>query len=433
MATKRKNKQGHWVISIQSLGLNTTLSTKTTKISDANRIERQLESRIDTVKLDGSHAYHNWSKADQLKWIKSGLEPKPVFDEAITVEKAIDDYLLFIRSRDRAFSTANGYEDHLKSAKSRFGLMLLRDLSTRKLQDWITDLSSSVIGTGANRGKVMSIRTQRKKVDALKRVVRHFQSLGEIGANDRVFDALSYGISGSDVLDGLTPWDDFEGRLDDLKRLGIAETTEGAFNEIILTSSQQQEQLAYLQTKLYNDGTVATIRLFACIYFCCCTGARRSELTRVRRQDLRLDDTLPTVTILKRKGRGSKNLLRQKTVLNAKLVPVLRRLLALLPSDQQCIFTADDTHFSGGDFDQEQERSKADYLGKQLIQALAGSKWEHSAGWHIYRHTLASLMLSAGYSKTEVKEVIGWCSDEMALRYQHLRTDRKAAIINDLI
>jgi len=433
MATKRKNKQGHWVISVQSLGFNTTLSTKTSKTSDASRIQRQIESRVDAVKLDGGHPFHDWSKKDQLKWIKSGLEPKPEKDRPITVDEAIGEYLVFVRGKNSAFSTANGYEHDLKPARAKFGKSLLCELSARKLQDWVTGLAATVIKTGANRGKTLSVKSQKVRVAALKRVVKHFQSLGEADVNDRVFDSLSYNVAKFDVLDGLTPWCNFEERVTELEKLGINHDKEGAFKDIILTASQQQEQLAYLRTKLYEDGSVATIRLFASIYFCCCTGVRRSELNRVRRQDLSLADDLPTVTILKRKGRKDQNLLRQTTVLNSKLVPVLQRLLALLPSNQQCVFTPDDAHFDGGDFDQRLELARANYLGQQLYLALKGSRWEHAAGWHIYRHTLASLMLTAGYSKTEVKETVGWCSDEMAQRYQHLGRDRKSVIINSLL
>ena len=56
---------------------------------------------------------------------------------------------------------------------------------------------------------------------------------------------------------------------------------------------------------------------------------------------------------------------------------------------------------------------EANYLPEETKNALAGSQWEKAAAWHIYRHTLASKLLVTDYSQIEVKEMVGWCSDEM--------------------
>lgn len=432
MASLRKNKHGQWVISIQSLGFNTTLCTKTQSKVDANRLKRNIEGRVDRVKLDGTHPFYVWPKPDQIAWIKTGAEPKPVENAPITAADAIKKYVEFKKSQNRALNTTRGYDFDLRPAKRRFDDTPLRDLTARLLQDWVTELAKTTIKNGANRGKKLSVKSQKVKVDALKRVVRHFQSLGEPGMNDRVFDAITYGVAAPDELSHLTPWTDFERRLGELERLGIDRATEGAFKRIILTESQLKEQLAYLESTLYNDGTASSTRLYATVYFCCVTGARRSELVRVRRRDLILTDDLPTVTLLKRKGRKDKDLLMQKAVLPTALVPILDRLLRLLPVSQECLFAAGDNHMTAAGFCEEQERSKANYLSKHLIASLKGSPWENSAGWHLYRHTFASRLLANGYSKMDVKELIGWCSDEMAQRYQHQTFERKAAIINSL-
>ncbi|WP_182870983.1 tyrosine-type recombinase/integrase [Rhodopirellula sp. JC639] len=427
----RKNKQGDWSISIQSLGLNSTFSTRTKKKVDANRILREIESRVDKVKVDGTHSFHDWSKKDQLTWVKTGKEPR-LAQEAITVREACQRFVEFKKGQNRALNTTRGYGFDLAPAKKHFGDLPLKDLTASRLQDWVTVLSKTTITKGANRGKKLSVQTQKVKVGALKRVVRHFQSLGESGLNDRVFDAVTYGVAQPDKLSNLTPWIDFDRRVVELERLGIAQDTEGAFKQIILTESQLKEQLSHLEKSLYIDGTLATIRLYATIYFCCVTGARRSELARVRRRDLILSDDLPLVTLLKRKGRKERDLLLQKVVLPNRIAPILERLLRLLPAEQECIFTSDDDHMTQNGFNERKEAAKANYLSKHLNIALKDTKWEHAAGWHLYRHTFASRLLASGYSKTDVKEIVGWCSDQMAQRYQHHTFDRKAAIANQL-
>lgn len=432
MASLRKNKQGHWVISIQSLGFNTTLSTKSEKKVDANRIKREVENRVDKVKLDGTHPFYDWSKVDQLAWIKTGKEPKQAIDDPVTVTQAIEQYVAAKTSQNRAYNTLRAYEFDLAPAKQKFGDTPLRDLTGTKLQDWVSELSKSVIKTGANRGKRMSVKTQRNKVGALKRVVKFFRGLGEPGLDDRIFDTITFGVAEPDQLSELTPWIDFDRRVVELQALGIDQATEGAFKRIILTEPQLREQLDYFEKSLFIDGSVSSTRLYAAIYFCCVTGARRSELVRVRRRDLALDGDLPTVTLLKRKGRKERDLLTQKTVLPQKLIPILERLLRILPSRQECIFAADDEHLTKNGFSQKLERGKANYLSKQLNASLNDTKWEHAAGWHLYRHTFASRLLANGYSKTDIKELIGWFSDEMAQHYQHQTFERKSAIVNRL-
>ena len=59
-------------------------------------------------------------------------------------------------------------------------------------------------------------------------------------------------------------------------------------------------------------------------------------------------------------------------------------------------------------------------------------QFERVAGWHIHRHTLASMYLAGGKSQVEVKEMIGWCDDQIASRYQHLSRDRKRQLLKDV-
>ena len=123
---------------------------------------------------------------------------------------------------------------------------------------------------------------------------------------------------------------------------------------------------------------------------------------------------------------------KARTVLPRSIVPTLARLLRVLPDGQQGLFVSDDTHLTANGFDESKVQAKASYLTDHLRKALIGTTWEHASDWHIYRHTLASRLLVEGHSQTVVKETIGWCSDEMAKRYQHLTHERKSAIINQI-
>ena len=205
---------------------------------------------------------------------------------------------------------------------------------------------------------------------------------------------------------------------------------EGAFREVIYSKAELEEHLDYLKCKLWYDGSVSSRRLFAAIYFCSVTGARRSEITRIRVEDVRLDDL--QVVLWRRKGRKDKDLVPHRVSITNELVPYLKGVIHQLPEGQLSVFCADDAHIDGVSFDEAIERGKADYLHKQLTEALRGSKYSSAVSWHIYRHTLASLLLLAGHPQSIVMETIGWCSTEMANRYSHLATERKQQVIQDV-
>jgi integrase len=430
---KNQNKKNHWVVHLQSLGHDTCFTTGKKNKADAKAIIRCIENRVAEVKIDGNHLYYDWTKKEQRQWLLTGKVPTAAGSgDPLELEKAIELYLEQKRAEGIALTTIEQYERELGAVIDFFGNIRLQRLTAPKLQEFVNHLAKTRIVTGRNRGSFLDPETQKRKVIALKRVVKWHRSLGEPNLDTSAFDAVSYAIRPEKITSELTKWTDFESRIVELERLGISPDVEGAFAEIIYTKCQLDEHLEYLRNKLFIDGTVASTRLYCAVLFANATGCRRSELTRVRRRDFILDEETPLVTITKRKGRAGNAFLRQKSVLPHALLPPIRRLLNLLPTDQDCLFTASDDHLTTDGWDEEKERDKARYLTEEINNALAGSKWEKAAAWHIYRHTLASKLLVAGYSQIEVKEMVGWCSDEMAKRYQHLHHSRKSEIINSV-
>ena len=153
MATIRKNRQGEWTVSIQSLGFNTTFSTRTDKKTGANRLQRQIDVRVDAVKIDGSHPFHEWPRSEQLQWLKTGNEPKSATDAPIQLFEAVDRYLEHTKNQGKAISTTASYELELNAAKNYFGDIALVGLTGTKLQNWIDKLARTSNRSGRNRGK----------------------------------------------------------------------------------------------------------------------------------------------------------------------------------------------------------------------------------------------------------------------------------------
>ena len=60
--------------------------------------------------------------------------------------------------------------------------------------------------------------------------------------------------------------------------------------------------------------------------------------------------------------------------------------------------------------------------------AVVGSKWAQLRGWHIFRHSFASILAAAGIDQRVINEWLGHQTEQMVRRYRHLFPDlqRKA-------
>lgn len=431
---KKRTQKNKLVLEFGGFGLKTTYTLGTDKVGVAKNEMLDIQNRCTLLEKDRSHDFYSWNKKEKKAFIFGGVTPKHQMSGIANLAAAVETYINKLKTNGTAFNTWSQYERELKASISFFGDIELSRLSPSNLQEFVVHLSSKTNSNGQNRGHNPKPKTVKVHLDCLKRCFKYLVGLGQIeNLNLTMFDSLDYGKEKLKETSKLTPYCDIEDRFKELKRFSIPQTEEQAFAKVIYSQVQRNELLEFLNRKLFIDGTLASTRIYAAIFFALVTGCRRSELTRIQRSDFLLDDEQPQVEITKMKGRGDFAVLRQKMTLPEIIVPVLTRLLRILPPEQKHIFCADDDHLlPTGAWCEKESRLKAEYLSDQHVEALKDSKWQHVTRWHVYRHTLASQLLEEGYSQQEVKETIGWCSDEMAQRYQHLLQERKAQIINSV-
>jgi len=93
---------------------------------------------------------------------------------------------------------------------------------------------------------------------------------------------------------------------------------------------------------------------------------------------------------------------------------------------RECIFVEDDMRPDGNGFNEADERLKAVKRGNALQQAFENAIHSNLSCWHLFRHTIASILLSNATIESEIEEIIGWRSDsKMVRRYAHLLSQRK--------
>jgi integrase len=165
--------------------------------------------------------------------------------------------------------------------------------------------------------------------------------------------------------------------------------------------------------------------LYPMVCFAAHTGARRSELLRIRVDDV--DFTSCTVLLHEKKRvRGRRT--SRRVPLSTFVQMVLRDWLAFHPGGPH-LFT------QGAVFRSKSHRAEPiavtrDEAHDHFRRALAGSVWEVLRGWHVLRHSFASNCAAAGVDQRVINEWMGHQTEEMVRRYRHLFPDQQRQAIN---
>jgi integrase len=145
------------------------------------------------------------------------------------------------------------------------------------------------------------------------------------------------------------------------------------------------------------------------------TGARRSELLRVKVDDV---DMSGGTVLLHEKKRARGRRTSRRVPLSAFVQTVLRDWLAVHPGGQplfcQAAVVRSRTHR------EEPIAVTRDEAHDHFRRALAGSDWAVLRGWHVLRHSFASNCAAAGVDQRIINEWMGHQTEEMVRRYRHL-------------
>ncbi|MDB4368477.1 tyrosine-type recombinase/integrase, partial [Mariniblastus sp.] len=424
---KKKGKNG-FVIQIRDLSLNTRLRTNISSKVEASVKLREINSRLDKVKADKSHEFYEWNKSEQREFAKYGTVPAKEIEQSqqpMTLKVALNSWIERLRSADKAESTIESYRRYIKRAIDFLGDAELENITTQNVQNFIDNYKNTPIKSGQHRGRLPLPESQKKHLNHLVMLWNHQIKYGVPNLDVSIFKPVAIGKRKATILDDLVLWDDFETRTKQLNKLEISPNATDAYKNIIFTKQQLQELRGYLKSKLWDVGNckLKNKQLFAALVLCMFTGIRRSEIPRIRRQDL--DFEYGEILILRMKGRKDKEFNRLRIICHPVAMKFIEQVVELLPSDQRSVFCDDDNHLRGESFTESTNRTKAETLSGRYRKVLQGSKWQNASGFHKYRHSLASILMAEGFTKEQVKETIGWSDDKMFERYKHLASSRQ--------
>lgn len=208
------------------------------------------------------------------------------------------------------------------------------------------------------------------------------------------------------------------------------------WNALFLTMPEIDELLQYVRQAAAHGW------IYPMIAFAAHTGARRSEILRVRVHDV---DLAGDAVLIREKKRAKGRRTIRRVPLSPQLKLILQEWLGRHPGGQFLfchegeVFRSKKRSKTTGH--QWKGRSKSlkgrmatvksrerppqsaltrDEAHDHFQRTLAGSKWEVLRGWHVLRHSFVSNAAAAGIDQRLIDAWVGHQTDEMRRRYRHL-------------
>lgn len=218
------------------------------------------------------------------------------------------------------------------------------------------------------------------------------------------------------------------------------------WDSLFLTTPEIDEMMEYVRQHAAHGW------IYPMIAFAAHTGARRSEILRIRVHDV---DFAGDAVLIREKKRARGRRTIRRVPLSLKLKQILQEWLEHHPGGQ-FLFCHETEVFrskkrsktTGHQWKgrakslkgraatvKARERAPQSALTKDeahdhFRRTIAGSKWEVLKGWHVLRHSLCSNLAMKGVDQRIIDEIMGHTTEEMRKRYRHLAPSVTQEAIN---
>jgi integrase len=428
---ERKPRKNGYVIRIKEFDHNASYQTKELNKTKARMVLTAVQGRINERKRNEVAEADDWTREQQLEWIKTGrITDKAETAKIKTLKPAIERYLANKEQAGKTFNTVNGYRTEAVKALEYFGDVPVNSIIQKKIQEWVYKQSKERIQSGKHVGDFTSHGTIGNRLERLKSVLLDMYP-DELSRDPApMFSRVTYPIVETvwdELYQGDDEWDTLAVRKERLEKIGLPADQKKAWEQVFFSEEEAAELVSLLEGKLADSNDWNDQRLFAAVLCSAYTGARRSELVRVKRSDI--DLAAGTIKFKLLKGRGNKSWVPHKMPIIAQFQRFLTDYLQRLPESRQCVFMENDAHLKpdGILFDDKNTRTKANRLGQLITKALKGTRFQLVSGFHIHRHTLNSMLANAGNDTRMVMSIIGHKTERISLRYQHSDRNKQMA------
>jgi integrase len=259
------------------------------------------------------------------------------------------------------------------------------------------------------RGKKVSGDTIRKELASFRLLWNFAKSLGYVSGDCPLADVKQPKKAKKPPF---MTWQQIETKI---ARGGLSDTEKTELWDCLFLDEQQIVQfLRHVDASTKGKGYRW---LYPALYFCACTGARRSEMMRAQVDDI--DFSNKRVMLREKKADKDHEFTFREVPLHVSLATVMHPWIK--KSQGQLLFTSAEGN------------PLLRSCNKYLDRAAKGSKWEVLRGFHVLRHSFASNLARHGVDDRSIRKMMGHHTEEMTERYRHLfpeQQEKAVALLN---
>ena len=321
----------------------------------------------------------------------------------VTLEQIKKDYFDELpkgAKEDSSVATEKTHASHLIQILG--GSLPIRSLGVSQLQRYVSERRKD----DGQRGKKIQPHTIKKELQTFKQFW-DFARVRQYVEGD--CPTLHVRLPKPDEKPPFHTWEQIEAAI---KQGGLTEVqVDELWDSLFLGEKEVQELLAYVEKNAEHPFVYA---MFAFTAF---TGARRSEILRSQVRDFQPENGL--VLIREKKRRHDVSISFRRVQLHAQLKEIMDEWLKVHPGGPFTICTPPNFERSKNksEFPQPLTESQAH---DHFQRALADGKWEVVRGFHVLRHSFASICARKGIHQSIIDSWLGHQTEEMRDRYRHL-------------
>ena len=330
------------------------------------------------------------------------LSPPKVVDD-VTLEQAIEDYFCDLPEGTKEDSSLGTEKTHLKHAARLLKPRTpVRSLTVTQVQRYVTDRLTEK----GQRGKKVQPGTIKKELQTIKQLWDFARVRGIVEGDSPTLHAK---LPKPNEKLPFQTWEQIEAAI---KRGGLTEDeTNELWGSLFLSEKEVLELLEYVRK------TAEHPFVYAMYAFTAFTGARRSEIIRSQVRDFQLENNL--VLLREKKRRQEVSVSFRRVQMHRRFKEIMTEWFQIHPGGAYTICVPPNLQRSRTKSATAQpltESQATDHFGR----VLDGSKWSVVRGFHVLRHSFASICAMKGIHQSIIDSWLGHQTQEMRHRYRHL-------------
>ena len=407
MATLYQNPSGGWLIRFRFAGRQFYRSLETTDDDRAKGIKAQVEETLDLLKRGRIALPEGATHDDAGIFILSGgkvLRRPTVVPASKTLKEVTDAYFAELPEGAKAANSIGAEKTHVAHfIEILKGSTPLRQIGVADLQNYVMKRSRQP----GSKGKKIQPVTIKKEL----------MTFGQIWKFARARNWVDGDLNKSEIRlpkpsekPPFQTWSEIDATI---ARGGLTDRqVEELWDSLFLNEKEVLELLIHVKEK------AAYSFIYPMFAFAAFTGARRSEILRSQVADFHFDRKYVLIREKKRKHAMQQSF--RQVQLNTRLEKIMQDWFATHPGGQLTICEKADRPIT------------RDAAHHHFSQTLKGSKWEKLRGFHVLRHSFASICAMRGVAEPIIDAWLGHQTEEMRRRYRHLYPEQTQAAMTNL-